>query len=162
MTQANRQTAESPTLAQLLPQAKPMILLTDYAPPTEDGAVDAFVDVAPDSPFFDASVGGVPGCVSLEYMAQTMALCTGFHRRRRGLGPKLGFVLGSRRLEIRIPFFAPGMRYRVHVACIYTDESFGSFDCEIVGPSGEVVARAQMTAFQPDDDLTPEMLREYR
>ncbi len=139
-----------------------MILLTDYAPPSEDGAVDAFIDVSADSPFFDASAGGVPGCVALEYMAQTMALCTGLHRRRRGLGPKLGFVLGSRRLEIGIPVFAPGSRYRVHVSCIYTDESFGSFDCEISDPSGATVARAQMTAFQPEDDLTPEKLKEYR
>ncbi len=139
-----------------------MILLTDYEPPVGDGAVDAFVDVSPESPFFDASVGGVPGCVCLEYMAQTMALCTGFHRRSRGLPPKVGFVLGSRRLEIGIPVFESGARYRVRVSCLYTDESFGSFDCEVFAPSGESVARAQMTAFQPEDDLTPETLKEYR
>lgn len=162
MTPADRQTEERPALAQLLPQAAPMILLTDYEPPAADGAVDAFVDVSSESPFFDASVGGVPGCVSLEYMAQTMALCTGFHNRSRGLAPKVGFVLGSRRLEIKIPVFLSGARYRVHVACLYTDESFGSFDCEIFAPTGESVAHALMTAFQPSDDLTPEKMKEYR
>ena len=162
MTSAVRQPEERLSLAQLLPQAEPMILLTDYEPPADDGAVTAFVDVSPASPFFDASVGGVPGCVSLEYMAQTMALCTGFHNRSRGIAPKIGFVLGSRRLEIGIPFFQAGARYRVRVSCLYTDESFGSFDCEIFAPSGESVARAQMTAFQPGDDLTPETLKEYR
>lgn len=162
MTTDEQQFGEFPPLEQMLPQAKPMILLTDYAPPTADGAVEAFVDVDSSSPFFDASLGGVPGCVSLEYMAQTMALCTGFHRRRQGLKPKLGFVLGSRRLEVRIARFEPGVRYRVKVSCVYTDESFGSFDCEVLDPSGAVVACAQMTAFQPDDDVSPETLKDYR
>lgn len=162
MADSEQTTEAFPTLAELLPQAKPMILLTDYEPPAADGSVTAFVDIDAESPFFDATQGGVPGCVSLEYMAQSMALCTGLHRRRQGLRPKLGFVLGSRRLKISTPLFVPGCRYRVRVSCVYTDESFGSFDCEIRGPSGDVVAKAQVTAFQPEDDMTPEMMKEYR
>lgn len=152
--------SEPESLAQLLPHADPMILLSGYEPSPSPDTVDAWIDIAPDSPFYVPESGGVPGCVALEYMAQSMALCIGSIRRVRGLGPKLGFVLGSRRLETAIPFFRNGERYRVHVHCTYHDESFGSFDCFIADAAGAVVATAQMTAFQPEGDITPETLEE--
>lgn len=145
----------------LLPQAEPMILLSGYEPPKEDNAVNAWVDVSPSSPFYEAEIGGVPGCVALEYMAQTMALCVGFLRRRNGLKPKIGFVLGSRKLAVNLEAFRSGERYRVRAENTYQDESFGSFDCTIYDSAGLVVATAQMTAFQPDDGITPEKLKEF-
>jgi len=138
-----------------------MVLLTDYAEPTSEDAVEAFVDVGPDAPFFDPSLGGVPACVALEYMAQAMALLVGLRRRRHGQSPKIGFVLGSRKLETRLACFRAGERYRVTAACTYEDESFGSFDCEIADSRGTAVATATMTAFQPQDDLSPDQLKEF-
>lgn len=88
-------------LAELLPQAAPMVLLSGYEPQTDANAVEAFVDVTPQAPFFEPALGGVPSCVALEYMAQAMALCVGLLRRRKGLAPQVGFVLGSRRLELK-------------------------------------------------------------
>jgi len=153
--------ADETPLADLLPHAAPMRLLSGYEPWTADAAVTAFVDVSEASPFFDRTLGGVPSCVALEYMAQTMALLVGLTRCRRGERPKMGFVLGSRRLETRIPCFRAGVRYRVTAACTYEDESFGSFDCVISDGSGVEVAKGTLTAFQPADDLTPEKLREF-
>ena len=120
-------------LGELLPQARPMVLLSGYEPPADEAAVEAFVDVTPEAPFFEAALDGVPGCVALEYMAQTMALCVGFLRRQKGLPPQIGFVLGSRRLDVRIP-------------------SFQSFDCSIRDASDRVVASGSLTAFQPGTD----------
>ena len=145
----------------LLPQAKPMILLSGYEPPSGESTVDAWVDVAPNSPFCEGGLGGVPGCVALEYMAQTMALCVGLSRRSQALPPKMGFVLGSRKLEVRVPCFKIGERYGVRAVCTYQDESFGSFDCTVRDRSGEIVASAQMTAFQPEDGITPDKLEEF-
>lgn len=156
-----RFTHNKPALADLLPQADPMILLTDYELPSSENAVTAFVTVSPSSPFYDAELDGVPGCVTLEYMAQTMALCTGFYRRTYNLKPKVGFLLGSRRLTISVPRFARGETYRIAVVCTYTDESFGSFDCTITDSSGQTVAEGTLTAFQPDGELTPEMMENY-
>jgi len=138
-----------------------MVLLTDYVEPTAEGSVEAFVDVSETSPFFDRALGGVPPCVTLEYMAQTMALLVGLMRRRRKEKPKMGFVLGSRRLETRIPCFRAGERYRVSATCTYEDESFGSFDCVIADGQGAEVAKGTLTAFQPKDDVTPEQLQEF-
>ena len=158
-------------LAELLPQAAPMILLSGYSEPTEEHVVEAFVDIDEKSPFYEVGLGGVPGCVALEYMAQTMALLVGLYRRRKGLPPQLGFVLGSRRLEIAVPCFLKGVRYRVRATCTYQDEEFGSFDCEIrTADDGAVregavgtmlVAKGMVTAFQPSGELTPEKMEEF-
>ena len=146
------------SLEELLPQAAPMILLSGCEPERVENEADAWVDVSPSSPFFDAEVDGVPGCVALEYMAQSMALAVGFMRRRRGAPPKVGFVLGSRRMSIGIPVFRNGERYRVKAVCDYQDEAFGSFDCRIEDASGETVASARMTAFQPEGEIDEKLL----
>ena len=148
-------------IAELLPQAEPMVLLSGYEPTDDLRSAKAFVDVTPRSPFFELEADGVPSCVALEYMAQAMALVVGRLRRERGLQPQIGFVLGSRRLETFGDYFVNGQRYEVSAVCTYEDESFGSFDCEVRAADGTTVARATLTAFQPDGEMTPEKLQEY-
>ena len=150
-----------PSLDDLLPQAPPMILLSGLEWPAEESAVSAYVDVAESSPFYESALGGVPACVALEYLAQTMALCVGIRRRARGLPPQIGFILGSRRLETRIPCFRKDERYRTRAECTYEDESFGAFDCEITDSSGAVVACGTLMAYQPEGELTVEALKEF-
>ena len=148
-------------LPELLPQTEPMILITGCGEPASEDAVSAFVDVTAASPFFERALGGVPACVALEYMAQTMALLVGLRDRRRGVRPRVGFVLGSRKLETKIPCFRAGERYRVAATCTYEDESFGSFDCVIADRDGTEVAKATVTAFQPEGEVTPERVKEF-
>ena len=150
-----------PSLGELLPHRPPMVLLDGFEEPSVSGEVEAHVDVTAASPFYEAELGGVPACVALEYMAQTMALCVGLYRRDKGLDPKLGFVLGSRRLETRIPAFRDGERYRVRATCTYQDEEFGSFDCDLRDCADAVVASGRLTAFQPRDEFSPEKLESY-
>ncbi len=159
---ANGSPNEKLPLAELLPQADPMILLTDYVPPVEEGSVEAFVTIGVDSPFYEPALGGVPSCVTLEYMAQTMALCTGLYRKSRGLPPQVGFLLGSRRLTVSVPRFTCGETYRVQAVCTYSDESFGSFDCEVTDAEGRVAAKGTLTAFQPEGEVTPETMEAYK
>ena len=149
------------SLSVLLPQAEPMILLSGYEEPAGEDSVVAVVDVGQTSPFYEQALGGVPSCVAFEYMAQTMALLVGLRDRRRGQKPRIGFVLGSRKLETRLPFFRDGERYRISATCTYEDESFGSFDCEIEDNGGTVVAKATVTAFQPEGEMTPEKIGEF-
>lgn len=148
-------------LSDLLPHAAPMILLSGYEEPAGEDSVVAFVDVTEAAPFYEPGLGGVPACVALEYMAQTMAVLVGLARRRKGLKPRLGFVLGSRKLETKIPCFRDGESYRIAATCTYEDESFGSFDCVITDRGGKEVAKATMTAFQPEGEMTTERLKEY-
>ena len=136
------------SLDALLPQARPMILLSDYQPSDDPNTAVAFVEVTPESPFYDHAIQGVPSCVALEYMAQTMALCVGTIRRAQGLPPQVGYVLGTRRLDLRVPKFACGVRYRVEAVCTFQDSEFGSFDCKIGDEAGGLVAFATLTAYQ--------------
>lgn len=151
------------TLEELLPQAHPMILLSGYTPPAADSdAIEAWVDIARGSPFYEEALEGVPACVAAEYMAQAMALCTGLYRARRNLPPKVGFLLGTRRLALKIDCFKLGARYRVRVEPTFTDEEFGSFACTIFSDAtGEEVASAQMNAFQPEGELEAKKLEAY-
>lgn len=149
-------TSPGPPLADLLPQTAPMVLLSGYETPDAEDSVEAFVDVTAASPFFETVLGGVPSCVALEYMAQAMALCVGIRNRRRGVAPQVGFVLGSRRLELKAARFVAGERYRVRAVCTFQDEAFGSFDCAVLDASGATVAAGTLTAFQPSSaDLRP-------
>lgn len=149
------------SLAELLPHRAPMVLLSGCDAQQADDAVDAWVDVSPTSPFYVPAIGGVPGCVALEYMAQAMALCVGLDRRRNGLPPKLGFVLGSRRMRVSVPCFRSGERYSVRAVRTYHDESFASFACSVSDASGAVAAEAQLTAFQPVDDDSLDTMEEF-
>jgi len=149
------------TVDELLPQAEPMVLLSGYEPSDSLRSVRSFVDITERSPFFELELNGVPPCVALEYMAQTMALLVGLTRRAKGLKPQIGFVLGSRKLETFLSHFESGRRYVITATCTYEDESFGSFDCEIVDDASSVCAKATMTAFQPDGEMTSEKLKEY-
>ena len=149
-----------PKLEELLPQASPMILLSGFYPPSDDAlGVSAWIDVARQSPFYDDVLGKVSACAALEYMAQAMALCIGIYRFRNNLAPKIGFVLGSRRLEIFVDGFEVGKRYTVSVTPVYSDESFGSFSCEVADDANNVVARAEITAFQPDNETENDLIK---
>ena len=138
-----------------------MILMSGYEEPAGEDSVVAFVDVGKAAPFYEQALGGVPACVALEYMAQAMALLVGLRDRRRGQKPRIGFVLGSRKLETKIPCFCDGERYRISATCTYEDESFGSFDCTIADGRGELVAKGTLTAFQPEGEITTERIGEF-
>ncbi len=150
-------------LAELLPQAAPMILLSGYYPPdASSDTVEAWVAISKESPFFEPESGGVPSCVAAEYMAQTMALCTGLYRERKGLPPKVGFLLGTRRLSLKLECFAAGARYRIRVQPLFSDEEFGSFACTIHDEAtGREVASALMNAYQPEGTPTADSLEAY-
>ena len=116
------------------------------------GEAAAVADTSPDSIFYDPDLGGVPACVALEYMAQTMALAVGAEHRRKGASPKVGFVLGTRRLDVKVASFEGAKRYVARARCTYADDEFASFDCSVEDPDGMVVAAASLTAFQPSGD----------
>lgn len=140
------------TLLDLLTHRPPMVMLADVVSVDGDGLARAVADVSDSSIFFDRELGGVPACAAMEYMAQTVALMVGENRRIKGLPPKVGFLLGTRKMDVTVPAFKRGVRYEIEAKCVYVDDEFASFDCAITDPSGETVAAASLTAFQPPGD----------
>ena len=139
------------TAADLLPHRPPMILLAELISVDVSNEASAVVDTSPDCIFYDPELKGVPACAALEYMAQTMALVVGAERRRRGLAPRVGFVLGTRRMDVKVATFESGKRYVANAKRVYDDEEFASFDCSITDPDGTMVATALFTAYQPPE-----------
>ena len=145
--------SESLRPADFLPHRPPMILLAELISVDVPGVASAVPDTSPSCVFYDPELKGVPACAALEYMAQTMALAVGAERRRRGRTPKVGFVLGTRRMEVKLATFESGKRYVANAKCVYDDEEFASFDCSITDPDGETVAAALFTAYQPPEAM---------
>ena len=145
--------SESLRPADFLPHRPPMILLAEMISVDVPEAASAVPDTSPNCIFYDPELKGVPACAALEYMAQTMALAVGVGRRRRGLPPRIGFILGTRRMEVKVATFESGKRYVANAKCVYDDNEFASFDCSITDPDGATVATALFTAYQPPESV---------
>ena len=145
--------SESLRPADFLPHRPPMILLAELISVDVPGVASAVADTSPDCIFYDPELKGVPACAAVEYMAQTMALAVGAEHRRRGQAPRVGFILGTRRLEVKVATFESGKRYVTNAKCVYGDDEFASFDCSITDPDGATVATALFTAYQPPESM---------
>lgn len=144
------------TVAELLPHAGSMILL-DTVLSVDDEQAAASLTVRADG-LFDDGKGHVPAWVGIEYLAQTVALFGGHHRRCRGLPVTLGFLLGTRRYQANVSSFRVGARLRTHARLLMMEPSgLSAFECELEGEGIRV--RAQLNTFQPDD-IAPYLLEE--
>lgn len=139
-------------LLDLLPHRPPMIVLADVLESDVSGVAYAIADTSASSLFFDPEIGGVPACAAFEFMAQTMALAVGAENCRLQRAPKVGLLLGTRRLDVCVDSFGCADRYVVAAKCTDAMDDFASFNCMIVSPEGETVAAASLTAFQPPGD----------
>lgn len=92
---------------------------------------------------------GLPAWVGVELMAQTVASWAGLRHLEAGEAIQLGFLLGTRRYEVKVPFFPFGKRL---VICarqeLVSEQGLAVFICRIE-LDGEVVATASLNAFQP-------------
>ena len=140
-------------LSELLPHQNPMLLLNevvDYS--LSDRTLTAKVVVSSDSLFFDKKINGVSAEISLEYMAQTIGCMAGIYDLSKNpeQPPKVGFVLGSRRIENFISVFECGKTYLVKIKELFFDENLASFDCVIYDDMQQVVSTAVLNAYRPD------------
>ncbi len=140
----------------LLPHRAPMLLLSEVVDYDEQAAI-ARVHITEDSPFFDASLGGVPTWVGMEYMAQTIGIWEGHHKLRHNKPVQAGFLLGARRYECTQAVFPVNCTLTVSAKPVYLDVSgIGAFDCTISSEnrtigSNTMIATAQIKAFRPED-----------
>ena len=90
---------------------------------------------------------------ALEYMAQAAAALAGVFDKESGApAGRPGFLLGTRRIDLGISRFVPGMRYLVTAVREYEDGDSAAFSCEIrqAGDGGEAGrCVATLTAYRP-------------
>ncbi|ETF03572.1 thioester dehydrase [Advenella kashmirensis W13003] len=149
-------------LSPLLPHAGDMILLDEICSYSDD-RLQAVTRIGPDHLFLDEN-GQLPMWVSVEIMAQAIAALAGCHAHDAGEPVKLGFLLGSRHVDILRPSVAQGSLLRVDVTASTRDQAsgFGVFDCVLSllndtcddsqdEGQGEPLVNARLSVFSPPD-----------
>ena len=107
----------------------------------------AEVTITPSSMFVEDE--GVPALVGLEYLAQTVAAYSGvIARNTLSNGPKIGFLLGTRKYECSAAYFKIGQTLETSVEKeIQTEDGIYLFRCYLSGEG--VKASTSLIVFQP-------------
>lgn len=109
-------------------------------------------DVAIDAGSLFHRNGGVRSWVALEYMAQAVAAHAGMIARQAGEKPRVGFLLGARRLELTVPYFKDGIILHVRAKHLWGEGNLFSFHCDVsLAGSDRPVASAELNVFRPPD-----------
>ncbi|TLF51808.1 hypothetical protein FEI13_07535 [Halomonas urmiana] len=155
-------------IADLVPHSGIMCLLDEVLEIGEEHlraritprADDPFADTAVTEPALadaplaqttGASSPGIPGWVGLEWLAQAIAAWSGHTVGTQGGKPQIGFLLGARRYDCEVEYFALGEPVEVEIHLDYrADNGLGAFRGELLGRDGVVLAHSTLNVFQPD------------
>ena len=137
-------------IAQVLPHARPMILLDeviDWSPEH----LTAEIKIHPAQPFFGSD--GIPAHVAVEYMAQACAAFVGVEALKLGRTPRVGLLLGTRNFSACQKWFRDGDRLRVTTEVVYRENEMGVFDCRVANTANDdTLASARLTVYQPSEE----------
>lgn len=139
-----------PPIETLVPHAAPMLLI-DRVLAADAESLTAEVRITKNSLFF-TSAHGVPAYVGIEYIAQSVAAYSGWRAQSAapGTAPKIGYLLGTRKMTMACDGFADGDVLVIHVKNIFEDGEMGVFDGE-VRKGDETLVTARINVYQPDD-----------
>jgi predicted hotdog family 3-hydroxylacyl-ACP dehydratase len=134
--------------AQYVPQTGTMCLLDRIIAADAESLV-ATTRLTPDSLF--CRDGRIGSWVSLECMAQAVAAWAGFQERGSGKGPRIGFLLGTRRFECHRAWLPVDQLLRFEVQReIQLGAALGQFSGRTL-LGDELLATAAITVYSPDD-----------
>ena len=135
-------------IEELIAHDHPMILIDHVISYTSE-KIETSLTIHEDTPFmFDAQV---PSYVAVEYMAQSIAAYSGIIAQKKGEKIRIGFLLGTRKLELMCTHFHIGDQLHIEANSLYNDGEMASFDC--VTKKGEkIVAKARLNVYQPSND----------
>jgi 3-oxoacyl-[acyl-carrier-protein] synthase-1 len=134
-------------ITEFLPHNDPMILI-ERVVAFQDDFIHCQTTIHPHSPFCENGI--VESYIGIEYMAQTVAAWNGIMAKRQCKKPKIGFLLGSRRLELLHTSFKVGDVLNIYAKTLYMDAEMGSFDCWI-DVNGTRAAQARLSVYQPKE-----------
>ena len=131
---------------QFIPHEKPMVFV-DHLIEANDSYAIAELQIRPELMFCEAE--GLPTWSSIELMAQTISAYAGHKGQTKGLPPKVGFLLGTRKMQLPCPYFTLGSTVRIRVEQSYLHEGLGQFNCEI--EYKEHRFSAMLSVFEPEN-----------
>ncbi len=138
-------------MAEVLPHAGEMVFLAEILEHGED-STSCRIDIDAQRFFRDAS-GRIPSWVGLEYLAQTIAAHGGLLDRKRGEPPRIGFLLGGRRVSYYTPRFLRGQQLAARVTHRWGGmEGLVTFACVLEDlANGEVLVEGNLNCMWPKD-----------
>ncbi|ENW95298.1 hypothetical protein [Acinetobacter sp. NIPH 298] len=129
-----------------IPHEQPMVFI-DHLIEANEGYAIAELTITPELMFCEAQ--GLPTWTSIEIMAQTVSAYSGWMGQQLQQSPKVGFLLGTRKLQLPIPYFELGQTLKIRVEQQYLHEGLGQFSCEIY--YAEHVISAMLSVYEPTD-----------
>ena len=157
----NRLICPITNLAPLLPHSGRMVLLdsiTDYG----DHHLTATAAIGEDHILLQN--GHLPCMLGMEIMAQGIAALTGCHAANAGQPVRLGFLLGTRKLNLFADFIPLHTRLLIQVQESMMDSTgFGVFDCSLhwtdapeherhLLPADGLLIEAALNVYSPQDE----------
>ena len=82
-------------------------------------------------------------------MAQTISAYAGYKGQTKGLPPKIGFLLGTRKMQLPCAYYSLGTTVQIRVEQSYLHEGLGQFNCEIVYQEHQF--SAILSVFEPEN-----------
>ena len=134
----------------LIPHEKPMVFIDHLIEISEFAAI-AELKITSDLLFHEPR--GLPTWTSIELMAQTVSAYAGYRTQSLNTPPKIGFLLGTRKLHLPVEFFEDGETVRIKVEQNYVHEGLGQFSCEIEYKNYRF--DATINVFEPHDAVEP-------
>jgi len=130
-----------------VPHADSMCLLDTLL---EFNADHLYAEICPHAHDPFATEQGIPGWVGVEWIAQAVAAWAGVQAVEAGEMPAVGFLLGSRRYESQVGYFALGVPVRVEVFLDFrADNGLGAFRGQLLDQQGKVLASGSLNVYQP-------------
>lgn len=144
MSAPTEASADRRRLESLAPHRGPMLLLDALVEHGEDHAVCS-VEITDGARF--VVDGQLPTVVTLEYMAQCIAVFAGLSS---GTGPRVGYLVGVRELNLAVDALTVGDLLSVRIKRVWSSDISGSFAGQ-VERRGEVVADAKLSVYVPPE-----------
>ena len=140
-------------IADLLPHQAPMVLLHDVVTFDEDSVVCSVIvgekGVEPDS------INKFPTNLGIEYMAQAIGVFAHINAYPNGnVGPKFGFLAGSRRIECSAEYFLRGQELHAKAERYHATDELSIFKCSLTDPKEDkLLMNGRITIFHPSEPI---------
>lgn len=113
---------------QFIPHQAPMVFVDQLIEVNDQFAIAA-LHITSQMMFIEAE--GLPTWTSIELMAQTISAYAGYKAQSTQGAPKIGFLLGTRKMQLPCAHFSVGTTVKIRVEQHYLHEGLGQFNCEI-------------------------------
>jgi len=135
--------SDFPPVALLVPHREPMVLL-DRIVEWSPGYVECAMQVREGARLVDGGKLAAP--LTIEHMAQSVAVCLGYEAYRGGRGVRVGMIVSCRAFDAFRDEASVGEDLSVHATRDRGNETLSHFDCE-VRSQGERFSSATLTLF---------------